>query len=218
MGNRCIPFEFKQTIQASLSYSNLSDDKLVDLAQHDNEEAYKFLINKYQYLVNYKARSYFLSGADWEDTQQEGLIGLYKAIRDYNKNKFCTFRSFATLCITRQIITAVKTNSRKKHIPLNSYISLNNFQNDEDADYHLQKILRGKQVIDPLENMIIKERLNQAKEFFKNSLSILEQKVLAGYIEGKSYKEIAEEINIQTKVVDNALYRVKLKLSKLNNN
>jgi len=199
-----------------INYQSLPDDTLVELAQAGDEQAQNFLISKYEHLVQFKARSYFLHGADEDDTLQEGMIGLYKAIRDYRASKFCSFRSFALLCITRQIITAVKTASRKKHFPLNSYSSLNANIFDEDPNGStFLEALPGPRSEDPLDTFIVKEEIDYVKRVMRNALSDLEWNVLAAYIEGKSYQEIASQLQKHTKVIDNALYRVKLKLKEL---
>ncbi len=197
------------------NYQKMSDDLLVRLAQRGDENAQNFLINKYEYLVHFKARSYFLHGADHDDTIQEGMIGLYKAIRDYRNTKLCSFRSFALLCITRQIITAVKTATRKKHSPLNSYASLNANVFDEDAGSTLLDVMTSSRAEDPLDLFIVEEEIDNIRRVMKDVLSELEWNVLVAYIDGKSYQEIANQLNKHTKVIDNALYRVKLKLKEL---
>lgn len=197
------------------SYEKMSDDLLVSLAQRGKESAQNYLINKYQYLVHFKARSYFLHGADHDDTIQEGMIGLYKAIRDYRNSKLCSFRSFALLCITRQIITAVKTATRKKHTPLNSYASLNANVFDEDASSTLLDVMTSSRAEDPLDLFIVEEEIDNIKKVMRDVLSELEWNVLVAYVDGKSYQEIAVQLNKHTKVIDNALYRVKLKLKEL---
>ncbi|MBI4743881.1 MAG: RNA polymerase sporulation sigma factor SigH [Actinobacteria bacterium] len=196
-------------------YNNLTDDQIVKLAQKGDEHAQVFLINKYEYLVHFKAKSYFLHGADHDDTIQEGMIGLYKAIRDYRESKLCSFRSFALLCITRQIITAVKTATRKKHTPLNSYASLNANAFDEETNNTLLDITTNSRVEDPQDLFIVEEEIDRIKKTMKDALSELEWNVLLAYIDGKSYQEIADQLDKHTKVIDNALYRVKLKLKEL---
>lgn len=198
-----------------IDLSKLSDDDLVELAQMGDEAAQNYLISKYEYLVHFKARSYFLHGADHDDTVQEGMIGLYKATRDYRRSKMCSFRSFALLCITRQIITAVKTATRKKHTPLNSYASLNASVFDEDTSSTLLDVMTSPRAEDPADLFIVEEELDHIKRVMKEVLSELEWNVLIAYIDGKSYQEIADQLNKHTKVIDNALYRVKLKLKEL---
>lgn len=172
------------------------------------------MINKYKNFVKAKARSYFLIGADREDIIQEGMIGLYKAIRDFKGDKLSSFRAFAELCITRQIITAIKTATRQKHIPLNSYVSLNKPIYDEDSDRTLLDILSGTKVTDPEELMINREEYNDIEFKIGEILSELEWRVLMLYLEGKSYQEIAVELKRHVKSIDNALQRVKRKLER----
>lgn len=196
-------------------YETLADEILVKLTQNGDEQAQNYLINKYEYLVHFKARSYFLHGADHDDTLQEGMIGLYKAIRDYRPSKLCSFRSFALLCISRQIITAVKTATRKKHSPLNSYASLNASVFEEDTNSTLLDVMTSRRAEDPLDLFIVKEEVDYVKKAMRDLLSELEWKVLIAYVDGKSYQEIADQLKKHTKVIDNALYRVKLKLKEL---
>ncbi|NIM47408.1 MAG: RNA polymerase sporulation sigma factor SigH [Candidatus Aenigmarchaeota archaeon] len=205
-------------------YKKLSDNELCFLAQKDDIGAQNFLLNKYEYLVHFKARFYFVIGGDHDDTIQEGTIGLYKAIRDYRPgktiigNEICSFRSFALLCITRQIITAVKTATRQKHIPLNTRTSLEKpifspFDKGDSDDRTLGDIIPGF-IGDPLDLIIMEENI----ERFKNGygvLSELELKVLELYKEGYSYKEIANKLGKRLKCVDNALHRTKLKLKRI---
>lgn len=192
----------------------LTDEKVVDLAQLGNISAQEYLINKYKNFVRAKARSYFLIGADKEDIIQEGMIGLYKSIRDFRGDKLSTFRAFAELCITRQIITAIKTATRQKHIPLNSYISLNKPIYDEDSDRTLLDIISGTRVTDPEELIISQEEFDDIEGKMGEILSSLEWKVLMYYLEGKSYQEIAVDLQRHVKSIDNALQRVKRKLER----
>ncbi|WP_283205657.1 RNA polymerase sporulation sigma factor SigH [Garciella nitratireducens] len=190
----------------------LLDEELVQLANEGDLNALETIINKYKNFVKAKARSYFLIGADREDIFQEGMIGLYKAIRDFRGDKLASFRAFAELCITRQIITAIKTATRQKHIPLNSYVSLNKPIYDDESDRTLMDVLSPSKVLDPEELIINREKLNSMEGKIGELLSNLEWKVLSSYLEGKSYQEIAEELNRQVKSIDNALQRVKRKL------
>ena len=191
-----------------------SDEVIVSEAKDGNSIALEFLINKYKNFVKAKARSYFLIGADREDIIQEGMIGLYKAIRDFRGDKLSSFRAFAELCITRQIITAIKTATRQKHIPLNSYVSLNKPIYDEDSDRTLLDVLSGTKITDPEELMINREEYNDIEYKMGEILSDLEWKVLTLYLEGKSYQEIAEDLERHVKSIDNALQRVKRKLER----
>ncbi|MDD2422096.1 MAG: RNA polymerase sporulation sigma factor SigH [Heliobacteriaceae bacterium] len=196
------------------SFDLLADEELVELAKEGDEEALEFLLNKYKNFVRAKARSYFLIGADREDIIQEGMIGLYKAIRDFRCDKLSSFRAFAELCITRQIITAIKTATRQKHIPLNSYISLNKPIYDEDSDRTLLDVISGTRITDPEELIISREEFGDIEEKMGEILSSLEWKVLMSYLEGKSYQEIAVDLKRHVKSIDNALQRVKRKLEK----
>jgi RNA polymerase sporulation-specific sigma factor len=195
-------------------YDVMLDEEIVEDAKEGNPAAQEYLINKYKNFVRAKARSYFLIGADKEDIVQEGMIGLYKAIRDFKKDKLSSFRAFAELCITRQIITAIKTATRQKHIPLNSYVSLNKPIYDEDSDRTLLDVLTGTKVTDPEELIISREEFYDIEEKMGEILSKLEWQVLMSYLEGKSYQEISRELNRHVKSIDNALQRVKRKLER----
>ena len=200
--------------QEGVNYSALLDEEVVELAREGDATAAEFLIHKYKNFVRAKARSYFLIGADKEDIIQEGMIGLYKAIRDFRPDKLSSFRAFAELCITRQIITAIKTATRQKHIPLNSYVSLNKPIYDEDSDRTLLDVISGTRVTDPEELIISQEEFNDLAAKMGEILSSLEWKVLMYYLEGKSYQEIAVELDRHVKSIDNALQRVKRKLER----
>ena len=177
--------------------------------------ALEYLLNKYKNFVRSKARSYFLIGADHEDIVQEGMIGLYKAIRDFKEEKLSSFRAFAELCITRQIITAIKTATRQKHIPLNSYVSLNKPIYDEESDRTLLDVITEGWVANPEEVLISQEDVSSIEGKIGEMLSGLEKQVLLSYLEGKSYQEISREMGRHVKSVDNALQRVKRKLQRL---
>lgn len=192
----------------------LSDEQLVELVHKGNSEALDFVIHKYRNFVRAKARSYFLIGADKEDIVQEGMIGLYKAVRDYKGDKLSTFRAFAELCITRQIITAIKTATRQKHIPLNSYVSLDKPIYDEESDRTLMDVLTGTKASDPQELIINREQFSSIEGKVNELLSDLERQVLALYLDGRSYQEISEQLNRHVKSIDNALQRVKRKLER----
>ena len=199
-------------------YNVLFDDKLdeevVLEAKRGNKQAQEYLINKYENFVKAKAKSYFLIGADKEDIYQEGMIGLYKAIRDFKADKLASFKAFAELCVTRQIITAIKTATRQKHIPLNTYISLNKPVYDEESDRTLMDVISGIKVTDPEELVVSREELLDIENEISQVLSELEMEVLMSYIEGKSYQEIACDLDRHAKSIDNALQRVKRKLEK----
>ncbi|HPF19947.1 MAG TPA: RNA polymerase sporulation sigma factor SigH [Syntrophomonas sp.] len=200
--------------QLYVDYVEMSDEEIVELAQLGNQFAIEFLVDKYKNFVRAKARAYFLIGADREDIIQEGMIGLFKAIRDYNGEKLTSFRAFAELCITRQIITAIKTATRQKHIPLNSYVSLNKPVYDEESDRTLIDIITTNKITNPEEIIISREEFIYIEKKMGEILSSLEWKVLMAYLEGKSYQEIAQELKRHVKSIDNALQRVKRKLEK----
>lgn len=200
--------------QLYVSYVDMSDEEIVEVAQLGDQFAIEFLVDKYKNFVRAKARAYFLIGADREDIIQEGMIGLFKAIRDYNGEKLTSFRAFAELCITRQIITAIKTATRQKHIPLNSYVSLNKPVYDEESDRTLIDIITTNKITNPEEIIISREEFIYIEKKMGEILSSLEWKVLMAYLEGKSYQEIALELRRHVKSIDNALQRVKRKLEK----
>ncbi|MEG2212504.1 MAG: RNA polymerase sporulation sigma factor SigH [Clostridiales bacterium] len=201
-------------IERHEDFALMADEDIVALAGQGSIDAQEYLINKYKNFVRAKARSYFLIGADKEDIIQEGMIGLYKAIRDFRSDKLSSFRAFAELCITRQIITAIKTATRQKHIPLNSYVSLNKPIYDEDSDRTLLDVISGTRITDPEELIISREEFDDIENKMGEILSSLEWKVLMFYLEGKSYQEIAGDLNRHVKSIDNALQRVKRKLER----
>lgn len=198
----------------AFEYDLKSDEEIVDSVRNGNGEALEYLIHKYKNFVRAKARSYFLIGADREDIVQEGMIGLYKSIRDFRGDKLSSFKAFAELCITRQIITAIKTATRQKHIPLNSYVSLDKPIYDEDSDRTLMDVLCGTRVTDPEEMMINKEEFSGLEDKMGEILSELERQVLMLYLDGRSYQEIAVDLQRHVKSIDNALQRVKRKLER----
>jgi len=193
---------------------NLADEDIVEFVHKGDSRALEHLINKYKNFVRAKARTYFLIGADREDIVQEGMIGLYKAIRDYQEDKLSSFKAFAELCVTRQIITAIKTATRQKHIPLNSYVSLDKPIYDEESDRTLLDVISGAKALDPEELILNRERFGDMELKMSELLSDLEQKVLTRYLDGQSYQEISEELNRHVKSIDNALQRVKRKLER----
>lgn len=193
----------------------MPDEEVAELARCTDSDALDYLLSKYKNFVRAKARSYFLIGADREDIVQEGMIGLYKAIRDFRAARQTSFRAFAELCITRQIITAIKTATRQKHRPLNSYVSLNKPVYDEESDRTLIDIISSGKISNPEDIIIGREDFTTIEAKMGKMLSPLEMKVLRSYIEGKSYFEISEELGRSIKSVDNALQRVKNKLEKL---
>lgn len=201
-------------VQVTQDFERFNDEELIEMVHQGNTDALDFLISKYRLLVRAKARSYFLIGADKEDIVQEGMIGLYKAIRDFKGDKLSSFRAFAELCITRQIITAIKTATRQKHIPLNSYVSLDKPIFDEESDRTLMDVLTGAIMDDPEALMIHREEFGYLEEKMSEILSELELQVLALYLDGQSYHEISAELNRHVKSIDNALQRVKRKLER----
>ncbi|GAA0596889.1 RNA polymerase sporulation sigma factor SigH [Virgibacillus siamensis] len=199
----------------SQSLQMLGDDEVIRLIHHGNSQALDFLITKYLSFVRAKSRTYFIIGADQEDIVQEGMIGLYKAIRDFDGDKLSSFRAFAELCVTRQIITAIKTATRQKHIPLNSYVSLDKPIFDEESDRTLLDVIAGSKSIDPQDLLVNRENMGHMEGKLSELLSELEKKVLHLYLDGQTYQEISVELNRHEKSIDNALQRVKRKLEQL---
>ncbi|WP_301553121.1 RNA polymerase sporulation sigma factor SigH [Guptibacillus hwajinpoensis] len=197
-----------------VAFDQLDDEMLVIMVHEGHSRALEHLITKYKNFVRAKARSYFLIGADREDIIQEGMIGLYKAIRDFRGDKFSSFKAFAELCITRQMITAIKTATRQKHIPLNSYVSLDKPIYDEESDRTLLDVICGTKVTDPEELIINQEEFDDIELKMSEILSDLERKVLMLYLDGRSYQEISVDLNRHVKSIDNALQRVKRKLER----
>lgn len=201
-------------MEGFLVFKDKLDEEIVMDAKSGDNKAQEYLIFKYENFVKAKAKSYFLIGADKEDIYQEGMIGLYKAIRDFNPEKSTSFKAFAEICVTRQIITAIKTATRQKHIPLNTYVSLNKPIYEEESERTLLDVLSGLKISDPEELMISKEQMNFIEKKISGVLSDLEKDVLTSYLDGKSYQEIACDLERHAKSIDNALQRVKRKLEK----
>lgn len=197
-----------------VEFEDKLDEEVVVEAKAGNIKAQEYLISKYENFVKSKAKSYFLIGADKEDIYQEGMIGLYKAIRDFKPDKLTSFKGFAELCVTRQIITAIKTATRQKHIPLNTYVSLNKPIYEEESDRTLLDVLSGFRISDPEELVISQEEMEHIEGEISKVLSDLELEVLMSYLDGKSYQEIACDLDRHAKSIDNALQRVKRKLEK----
>lgn len=212
MGTGAIKKSKIKTGEVLENKQDLIDEEVVISARAGEIEAIEYLMHKYKNFVKAKARSYFLIGADKEDIIQEGMIGLYKAIRDYRSDKLSSFRAFAELCITRQIITAIKTATRQKHIPLNSYVSLNKPIYDEESDRTLLDVISEQSTVNPEDLIIGREEMGTIEGKLGDVLSELEWEVLTAYLEGQSYQEMAVELNRHIKSVDNALQRVKRKL------
>ncbi|KKI86019.1 RNA polymerase sporulation sigma factor SigH [Shouchella clausii] len=195
-------------------FEEWEDDSLIKEVRTGNTLALEHLIGKYRNFVRAKARSYFLIGADHEDIVQEGMIGLYKAVRDFNVDKLSSFKAFAELCITRQIITAIKTATRQKHIPLNSYVSLDKPLYDEESDRTLMDVICGTKVTDPEALLINQEDFAYIEGKMSEILSELERQVLMLYLDGRTYQEISIDLKRHVKSIDNALQRVKRKLER----
>lgn len=192
----------------------VDEDIIVKHAKDGNTKFMEILIDRYKKFIQLKSKSYFLIGADREDIYQEGLIGLYKAVRDYNSQKLSTFKSFAELCITRQIITAIKAATRQKHIPLNTYISLNKPVYDGESDKTLLDVMESLKISDPEELFVDREQIIEIEHHVTQSLSKYEKIVLHYYIIGRSYQQIACLLNRQPKSIDNAIQRIKRKLNR----
>ena len=199
------------------NYNDMSDDELLELINKKDTDALDFLICKYKDLVNSKVNKYFIIGAEKEDIVQEGLIGLYKAIKDYKPDKQNSFKSFANLCIERQLITAIKSSNRQKHMPLNSYLSLNMtaFENEDgNNDTQIVDVLENTVIEDPLDTITKKEYFLSVENVIDSSLSDFEKKVLNRYVQGESYVKIAERLDAPVKSVDNAIQRIRKKTAK----
>ena len=198
------------------TYKIAKDEELVLMAQNGDDEAQEYLLDKYKSLVRAKSRAYFLIGADSEDIIQEGMIGLYKAVRDYNEEKNASFRSFAELCVNRQMITAIKAATRQKHQPLNSYVSLNKPVYEEESEQTYMDFLQSSSdsLLNPEALLIGQENKSFLEDQMVKNLSSFETRVLVLYLQGRSYFEIAHVLDKPEKSIDNALQRVKKKLER----
>lgn len=192
-------------------YTSLSDEEILQKIKQDDKSALNFLIDKYREIVNIKVSKYFIIGAEKEDIIQEGLIGLYKAIKSFNPEKDNSFKSFANLCIERQLITAIKTSNRQKHIPLNSYLSLNMAAYDDEETETVLDVLDSNSMEDPLETITKKEYYIAIENAIDKSLSDFEKKVLNRFAQGESYVQIANKLNAPVKSIDNAIQRIRKK-------
>ena len=198
-------------------YDNLKDEDLIEIIKSGDKVAFDFLINRYKELVNMKVSKYFIIGAEKDDIVQEGLIGLFKAIKSYKSDMKSSFKSFANMCIERQLITAIKSSNRQKHMPLNSYLSLNISAYDEqdgESDISLIDVFDSALIEDPLDTITKKEYYKQVEETIDKSLSDFEKQVLNRYINGESYVQIAEKLDTPVKSVDNAIQRIRKKAIK----
>ena len=199
---------------ASRSTADWTDEELVARAKNGDSDATRRILTRYHYFVRLKANSYFLAGGDGDDLIQEGYIGLFKAVRDYEYGRSTSFRSFAELCVTRQIITAIKTASRQKHLPLNTYVSFSHSPSSADFDSRtLADVIPSGRTSDPVQQVISSEEVVSLTDCLLRLLSPLESQVLKYYLEGNSYEAIAAEIGHDTKTVDNALQRIKRKVT-----
>lgn len=198
-------------------YEDMTDEELIKRIKAEDKSALDFLINKYKEVVNMKVSKYYLNGAEKEDIIQEGLIGLYKAIKGFNPDKQNSFKTFANLCIERQVITAIKGSNRQKHMPLNSYLSLNtsNYENEDgEEEGQLIEILDANTIEDPLDTVTKNEYYKKIEKTIDESLSDFEKRVLSRFIDGQSYIQIAESLNSPVKSIDNAIQRIRKKAIK----
>ncbi len=199
-------------IEPSFEYDSLSDEELVELSASGDRRATEFILSKYKNLVRSRAKAYFIAGADRDDIVQEGMIGLFKAVRDFDITKQASFCGFAEICIKRQMLTAIKAAARQKHAPLNSYVSLNEPIYEDNSERALVDMIAQRQVIDPEELFLRREKAEMLTAEIEDKLSNLEKTVLALYIDGMNYQEIAIELDRTPKSIDNALQRIKRKL------
>ena len=197
-------------------YSNLKDEEIISQIKSGDKDALSYLLEKYKNLVNIKVSKYFMIGAEKEDILQEGMIGLFKAIQSFNEEKQNSFKSFANICIERQLITAIKSSNRQKHMPLNTYLSLNTaaYDNNEDDSVELIDTFNSKTAEDPLETIMKKEYYSEVEEAINKNLSKFEKQVLDRYLKGESYVTIAKRLDSPVKSVDNAIQRIRKKVSK----
>ena len=196
------------------NYNEMSDEDLINIIKSGDKLALEFLIDKYKDLVNMKVSKFFMIGAEKEDIVQEGLIGLFKAVKSYNPDKQNSFKTFANLCIERQLITAIKSSNRQKHMPLNSYLSLNGVAYEDDEDSNLMDIFNAHQIEDPLDTITKKEYYKTVESAIDKSLSTFEKQVLDRYMQGESYFQIAEKLDTPVKSIDNAIQRIRKKAIK----
>lgn len=201
---------------ATSKYQNLADEQIIEQIKQGDEEALSYILEKYKNLVNIKVSKYFMIGAEKEDIAQEGMIGLFKAIKSYDSEKQNSFKSFANICIERQLITAIKSSNRQKHIPLNSYLSLNTaaYDNNEDDSVELIDTFNSNTIEDPLETIMKQEYYNEVETAVNKNLSKFEKQVLDRYLKGESYVKIAEKLDSPVKSIDNAIQRIRKKAIK----
>ena len=193
------------------NYNSMSDEQIISLVKADDKYALDFIIEKYKDLVNMKVSKYFIIGAEKEDIIQEGMIGLFKAIQGFDNTKQNSFKTFANMCIERQLITAIKTSNRQKHMPLNGYLSLNTAAYDEDEDTTVLEVFDSHQTEDPLDTITKREYYKRVEDAIDKNLSDFEKQVLARFIKGESYVAIAEKLDTPVKSIDNAIQRIRKK-------
>jgi RNA polymerase sporulation-specific sigma factor len=193
--------------------TELSDQELVARFHAGDGEAIETLLRRYRSFARRKARSYFLVGSDADDVEQEALIGLYKAARDFRADRQASFRAFAELCITRQIVTAIKTATRHKQQPLNQYVSISTTRPDEEGERSVDKLLGPDPASDPADQIVSKEGMDEARRSMADLLTALEVDVLRLYVEGNSYQDISERLGRHVKSIDNSLQRIKRKVN-----
>ena len=208
MGNTTMYYSFKDEL------ANMNDEDIISLIKSGNTEAQNFLIDKYKEIVNMKVNKYFMIGAEKEDIIQEGMIGLFKAIRSFDSSKQNSFKSFANLCVERQLITAIKTSNRQKNMPLNSYLSLNATAYEDEDDTSIMEVLDSHTAEDPLDTITKKEYYKDVENAIDKNLSTFEKRVLHRFAQGESYVTIAEKLDTQVKSVDNAIQRIRKKAIK----
>ena len=199
------------------NYEEKTDEELIDIIKSGDKSAANYLINRYKNLVNIKVSKYYIAGAEKDDLIQEGMIGLFKAIKCYSPEQNNSFKTFANLCVDRQIITAIKTSNRQKHMPLNSYLSLNMSaydSEDDENDTTIMEVFNNDTIEDPLDTLTKKEYYKSVENTIDKSLSKFEKQVLNRYIQGESYVQIAEKLDTPVKSIDNAIQRIRKKATK----
>lgn len=211
----------KDVFFTTSKYQNLTGEEIIKEIRLGDDEALTYILEKYKDLVNAKVGKYFIIGAEREDTIQEGMIGLFKAIKCFDPDKQNSFKSFANICIERQLITAIKTSNRQKHMPLNSYLSLNTsaYENNDDDSIELLETFNSNTIEDPLETIMKQEEYTEVEKAVNKNLSNFERQVLTRFLNGESYNKIAEKLETPVKSVDNAIQRIRKKAIKnmLNN-
>ena len=205
----------EEIFNTETKYDDKTDIEVISYIKQGDEQALTYMLNRYKELVNYKVSKFFMIGGEKDDIFQEGMIGLFKAIKNFDEEKQSSFKTFANICIERQLITAIKSSNRQKHIPLNSYLSLNTsaYENDEGG-IELLNTFNSNLIEDPLEKIMKEEEYRQIQESINNTLSDFEKQVLDRYLKGESYVVIAQKLNSQVKSIDNAIQRIRKKAIK----